>query len=74
MDGPSVRPPSRKGFGHIVIERTLADSLQGNVHLDFAPSGLTWEADIPSHHFYILDERILNRRPRAATAPDKTLN
>ena len=54
IDGPAVRPPSRKGFGHIVIERTLADSLQGNVHLDFAPGGLTWEADIPSEHFYIL--------------------
>ena len=73
-DGPTVRPPSRKGFGHIVIERTLADSLQAHVRLDFAPGGLTWEADIPSAHFYILDERILNRRARPPSAPDKTQN
>ena len=46
-NGPKVQKPARKGFGHIVMERTLADSLQGDVKLDFAPDGLRWEAEIP---------------------------
>lgn len=37
--GPLVRPPTRKGFGHLVLERIAADALDGRVSLDFAPSG-----------------------------------
>ena len=54
-NGPKVQKPARKGFGHIVMERTLADSLQGEVKLDFAPDGLRWAAEIPPDRFYILD-------------------
>ena len=38
--GPSVVPPSRRGFGTRLIERTLAQDLQGTVSLEFAPSGV----------------------------------
>lgn len=51
-NGPKVAPPSRKGFGHIVVERTVADSLDAKVDLNFAPTGLTWEAQIPSSHVH----------------------
>jgi two-component sensor histidine kinase len=54
-NGPTVQQPARKGFGHIVMERTLADSLQTEVKLDFAPGGLTWEAEIPQDRFHLLD-------------------
>jgi PAS domain S-box-containing protein len=54
-NGPLVRKPTRKGFGHIVVERTLAESLQGEVRLDFAPDGLRWEVELPPDRFYILD-------------------
>ena len=54
-NGPKVQEPTRKGFGHIVIERTLADSLQGKVTLEFAPKGLNWEAEIPPDRFYLLE-------------------
>jgi PAS domain S-box-containing protein len=49
-NGPKVAPPLRKGFGHIVVERTVADSLDAKVDLNFAPTGLTWEVEIPSSH------------------------
>jgi PAS domain S-box-containing protein len=38
--GPTVSAPSRKGFGLQVIERGLAQELQGSVHLEFRPTGL----------------------------------
>jgi PAS domain S-box-containing protein len=38
--GPPVVPPSKRGFGTRLIERTLAEDLQGTARLDFAPSGV----------------------------------
>jgi PAS domain S-box-containing protein len=38
--GPEVRPPTRKGFGSRLIERSLARELGAPVTLDFAPAGL----------------------------------
>jgi PAS domain S-box-containing protein len=41
-DGPPVSPPSRKGFGSQVLERGLAQELEGSANLDFQPSGLVF--------------------------------
>jgi PAS domain S-box-containing protein len=38
--GPPVTPPSRRGFGTRMIERTLAAEFGGEVHLDFLPEGV----------------------------------
>ena len=76
-NGPKVQKPARKGFGHIVMERTLADSLQGAVKLDFAPDGLRWEVEIPPDRFYVLDSPAtgpMPKRSRAKDAADKTLS
>jgi PAS domain S-box-containing protein len=76
-NGPKVQQPTRKGFGHIVMERTLADSLQGEVKLDFAPDGLRWTAEIPPDRFYVLDNRAAGppqKRSQAKDAADKTLS
>jgi PAS domain S-box-containing protein len=51
-NGPSVSAPARKGFGRTVIERTVADSLQGRVSLEFAPAGVSWEVEIPPDRFH----------------------
>jgi PAS domain S-box-containing protein len=40
--GPPVSNPSSKGFGHVVIERIVADALDGDVAIDYAPQGLIW--------------------------------
>jgi two-component sensor histidine kinase len=45
--GPPVTTPSRKGFGHIVIERMVAESLNGEIAMVFAPEGLNWALSIP---------------------------
>jgi PAS domain S-box-containing protein len=38
--GPLVVPPSRRGFGTRLIERSLAQELHGDVSIAFAPSGV----------------------------------
>ncbi|MFJ7311825.1 HWE histidine kinase domain-containing protein [Pseudomonas sp. NPDC098747] len=47
-DGPTVAPPSRKGFGSQVIERGLCHELAGTVHLDFPEAGAVCMIDIPA--------------------------
>jgi two-component sensor histidine kinase len=47
-DGPSVSPPKRRGFGSIVVEAMAARSVDGAVHLDYPPSGLTWRLSCPA--------------------------
>jgi two-component sensor histidine kinase/ActR/RegA family two-component response regulator len=47
-DGPAIEaPPSRRGFGSILIERMLAADLGGDVTLDFAPAGLQARIELP---------------------------
>jgi two-component sensor histidine kinase len=41
-DGPPVSAPERRGFGTMVMEPMAEQSVDDNVDLDYAPSGLTW--------------------------------
>ena len=45
--GPAVTPPSRKGFGHTLIERSIRYELDGSARLDFPPTGLDAEISFP---------------------------
>ncbi|NNM73392.1 PAS domain-containing sensor histidine kinase [Enterovirga aerilata] len=45
--GPEVRPPARRGFGSRLIERSLAQELEGEVSMEFRPSGLVCTIDAP---------------------------
>lgn len=45
--GPAVVPPSRSGFGRILIERGLKHDLGGEARLDFDPVGLTCMLSLP---------------------------
>jgi PAS domain S-box-containing protein len=47
-DGPPVTPPERHGFGTMVIDSLVKQSLGGEVQLDFAPAGLTWRVTCPA--------------------------
>jgi PAS domain S-box-containing protein len=40
--GPPVKSPLSKGFGHVVISNIVADSLNGEASIDYAPQGLVW--------------------------------
>jgi hypothetical protein len=45
--GPKVNPPSRRGFGTLLIERGLKVSLGGEARITFAPTGLTCDMRLP---------------------------
>jgi light-regulated signal transduction histidine kinase (bacteriophytochrome)/CheY-like chemotaxis protein len=45
--GPAVSPPARRGFGTLMIERSLRYELGGTARLDFAPAGLACRIEIP---------------------------
>jgi PAS domain S-box-containing protein len=45
--GPLVEPPARRGFGTRLIERSLARELEGEMKIDFLPTGVVFTADIP---------------------------
>jgi two-component sensor histidine kinase len=45
--GPPVTPPTRRGFGHTIIERLLAQGLDSEVTLDYPPDGAQASLRIP---------------------------
>ncbi|HEX6010885.1 MAG TPA: PAS domain S-box protein [Geminicoccaceae bacterium] len=47
--GPEVAPPSRRGFGCTLIERTVAHGLGGKVLLEFPPAGARCRIELPLH-------------------------
>ncbi|MEI7037263.1 sensor histidine kinase [Fulvimonas yonginensis] len=46
-DGPPVRPPTRKGFGTRLIERSLNPASNGAVSIDYRESGLVCRISVP---------------------------
>lgn len=45
--GPPVVPPTRTGFGSIMIERALAAQLEGSVSIEYEPGGIVCTIDAP---------------------------
>jgi light-regulated signal transduction histidine kinase (bacteriophytochrome) len=48
--GPPVVPPARMGFGRVLLERSLAYDIDGEVDLDFRAEGVICTATIPFDH------------------------
>ena len=48
--GPQVTSPTRKGFGHVMIESMVAQMVNGEVSTDFGAEGLNWTLNIPMSH------------------------
>jgi PAS domain S-box-containing protein len=46
-DGPPVTRPTRIGFGSRIIERGLAQGLEGRVDIDYRPNGVVCTINIP---------------------------
>lgn len=46
-DGPPVTRPTNRGFGTTVVKRMTEMSLNGNVELSYAPTGLIWRLSCP---------------------------
>jgi PAS domain S-box-containing protein len=47
-DGPPVQPPKRRGFGSTVIDSMAKMATDGEVQLDYTPSGLMWRLTCPA--------------------------
>ena len=45
--GPPVRPPTRRGFGSTIIERSIPHELGGRSEVDFHPEGLRAALRVP---------------------------
>ncbi len=50
LNGPPVTPPTRRGFGSIVIERSLRHELKGSGTLTFNPDGVVCVITIPAEY------------------------
>lgn len=48
--GPRVEPPSRRGFGSLLIERSLRSYFRGSIAMKYDPSGLVFTIDAPLAH------------------------
>ena len=50
--GPPVKPPTRRGFGSTVIERSIRHDLKGDAQVEFAPAGLRALFTIPAAYVH----------------------
>jgi PAS domain S-box-containing protein len=48
VDGPSVKPPTRQGFGTSVMDRMIRGQLKGEFRLDWRPDGLVCQIKLPT--------------------------
>jgi len=51
--GPPVGEPKRKGFGTLLVERSLSYELGGTTSLEFRPSGLVFRVAIPAEQLVL---------------------
>nr|WP_298931102.1 HWE histidine kinase domain-containing protein [uncultured Erythrobacter sp.] len=54
--GPPVKPPTRRGFGSTIIERSIPYELKGDADLRFKLSGLEADFTIPQRYIVPIDE------------------
>src|SRR6202034_1497801 len=54
--GPAVREPERRGFGSVIVERTVDFDLHGKTAIRFAPAGFEADFFIPSEHIASVSE------------------
>jgi two-component sensor histidine kinase len=46
-DGPPVKPPTREGFGRVLLEKVVAQDFGTKPKVSFAPEGLSYEIHAP---------------------------
>jgi len=55
-DGPKVEWPKKHGFGTMAIQRNLSRSLEADVDLNFAETGVCCTISVPEHHIFETSE------------------
>lgn len=72
--GPPVQPPSRRGFGTTIIERSIPFDLQGEAELRFDLLGVNARFVIPAHHVQALQSASGNAPQETETAAPPRLS
>nr|WP_321445663.1 HWE histidine kinase domain-containing protein [uncultured Cohaesibacter sp.] len=54
--GPKVTPPTRRGFGSVIVERTIPFELAGKTKIEYPPDGVIAEFSIPAQHIEIMQQ------------------
>jgi light-regulated signal transduction histidine kinase (bacteriophytochrome)/CheY-like chemotaxis protein len=67
--GPPVRPPSRRGFGTTIIERSIPFDLNGDAELRFDLLGVQARFIIPANYVQVLAPSSVGGGGREAEAP-----
>ncbi|WP_162937778.1 PAS domain S-box protein [Indioceanicola profundi] len=49
--GPPVQPPTRSGFGSLLVRTSIEEQLGGRLTLDWRPAGLYLEMRLPAEHW-----------------------
>ncbi|WP_311970791.1 HWE histidine kinase domain-containing protein [Pseudomonas baltica] len=53
--GPTVRPPSRSGFGSVLIDRSIPFDLGGTSTVEYLPDGMQGFFRIPARHLTVAE-------------------
>ena len=71
--GPTVEPPTRRGFGSVIVDQTIPFELQGESHVDYRPEGMCGTFRVPANHLVEVDPLDVVE-PLEAPAPVPTAN
>lgn len=58
-NGPGIKPPSRNGFGSVLISRSVPFELEGEAVINYPPEGVQARFIIPSKHIHAESEIIV---------------
>ncbi|MFJ4156341.1 HWE histidine kinase domain-containing protein [Pseudomonas sp. NPDC089752] len=67
--GPTVRPPTRSGFGSVLIERSIPFDLGGSSTLEYRPEGLFGLLRIPAKHLTLVEDTVADAAQVAQALP-----
>jgi len=67
LNGPPVSPPKRQGFGSTVIDSMVKQTVNGEVQLDYIPSGVVWNLTCPAAN--ALERNALYKNSKSSTLP-----
>jgi len=68
--GPPVKPPTRRGFGSTVIERSIRHDLKGDAQVEFAPAGLRAVFTIPAAYVHAAPVEVRSGAETVAESPE----
>ena len=67
--GPTVTPPSRSGFGSVLIDRSIPFDLGGTSHVEYRAEGLQGTFRIPARHLTVAEDTQATPVAEMATPP-----